>query len=206
MQALLDGSEARVHLDGRHPEVRLPDRLRSQAHLCLDYAYGFTPPIVDLLLDEAGIHATLSFGGVPTATFIPWAAVYVIANFDGHGAVWQEDIPRELLAAGLFAPAPTSPTSERAPQTAPAAAPQPEPEAPSPAVKEQPAPPSPAATSTTTAAQQPRSQRPPWLREVPLDEQPPSEPPGSAELTAEPPSDPGTADDDEPPRPRLRLV
>ena len=67
-----------------------------QAHLRLDYGYGFTPPIPDLVIDDAGIHATLSFNRVPFSTFIPWSAIYLIADFDGNGAVWQEDIPSDL--------------------------------------------------------------------------------------------------------------
>ena len=96
MLALLERAEARVHLDARRPGVQLPARFLGQAHLRLDYGYGFTPPIPDLVIDDAGIHATLSFNRVPFATFIPWSAVYLIADFDGNGAVWQEDIPSDL--------------------------------------------------------------------------------------------------------------
>jgi Stringent starvation protein B len=96
MLALLERAEARVHLDARRPDVQLPARFLGQAHLRLDYGYGFTPPIPDLVIDDAGIHATLSFNRIPFATFIPWSAVYLIADFDGNGAVWQEDIPSDL--------------------------------------------------------------------------------------------------------------
>ena len=74
----------------------LPARFLGQAHLRLDYGYGFTPPIPDLVIDDAGIRATLSFNRVPFSTFIPWSAIYLIADFDGNGAVWQEDIPSDL--------------------------------------------------------------------------------------------------------------
>src|SRR3954466_8564262 len=97
MLALLERAEARVHLDARRPDVQLPARFLGQAHLRLDYGYGFTPPIPDLVIDDAGIHATLSFNRIPFATFIPWSAVYLIADFDGNGAVWQDDIPADLL-------------------------------------------------------------------------------------------------------------
>ena len=93
MLALLERAEARVHLDARRPGVELPTRFLGQAHLGLDYGYGFSPPIPDLVIDEAGIRATLSFNRVPFSTFIPWSAIYLIADFDGNGAVWQEDIP-----------------------------------------------------------------------------------------------------------------
>ena len=96
MLALLERAEARVHLDARRPGVELPARFLGQAHLRLDYGYGFTPPIPDLVIDDHGIRATLSFNRVPFQTFVPWSAVYLIADFDGNGAVWQEDIPSDL--------------------------------------------------------------------------------------------------------------
>jgi stringent starvation protein B len=96
MLALLERAEARVHLDARRPGVLLPARFLSEAHLRLDYGYGFQPPIPDLLIDDDGIHATLSFSHKPFATFVPWTAVYVIADFEGNGAVWQDDIPADL--------------------------------------------------------------------------------------------------------------
>jgi hypothetical protein len=96
MLALLDRAEARVHLDARHEGVQLPERFRSEAHLRLDYGYGFQPPIPDLTVDDNGISATLSFNRVPFRTFVPWGAIYLIADFDGNGAVWQEDIPTDL--------------------------------------------------------------------------------------------------------------
>jgi stringent starvation protein B len=96
MLALLERAEARVHLDARRPGVELPARFLGQAHLRLDYGYGFTPPIPDLVIGDDGIRATLSFNRVPFATFVPWTAVYLIADFDGNGAVWQEDIPSDL--------------------------------------------------------------------------------------------------------------
>jgi hypothetical protein len=96
MLALLDRAEARVHLDARHAGVQLPERFRNEAHLRLDYGYGFQPPIPDLTVDDQGIAATLSFNRVPFRTFVPWGAIYLIADFDGNGAVWQEDIPADL--------------------------------------------------------------------------------------------------------------
>src|SRR5437868_15484296 len=65
MLALLDRAEARVHLDARHAEVRLPERFRGEPHLRLDYGYGFEPPIPDLTIDDEGISATLSFNRQP---------------------------------------------------------------------------------------------------------------------------------------------
>jgi hypothetical protein len=97
MMALLERSEARVHFDARRTGVVLPARLLGDGHVRLDYGYGLRPPIPDLLVDDDGIRATLSFNRAPFATFVPWSAVYLIADFDGNGAVWQDDIPPDLL-------------------------------------------------------------------------------------------------------------
>jgi hypothetical protein len=107
MLALLQRSEARVHLDARRPGVALPERLLGDGHVRLDYGYGLTPPIPDLEITDEGIRATLSFSRVPFATFVPWSAVYLIADYDGNGAVWQEDIPPDLLEG--MAPPPGEP-------------------------------------------------------------------------------------------------
>ena len=96
-----------MHLDARRPGVALPARFLGEAHLRLDYGYGFSPPIPDLVIDDDGIHATLSFQRQTFQTFIPWSAVYLIADFDGNGAVWQEDIPRDLMLDEPPAPSPS---------------------------------------------------------------------------------------------------
>jgi hypothetical protein len=109
MLALLERSEARVHLDARREGVLLPERLRGDGHVRLDYGYGLTPPIPDLEIGDEGIRATLSFNRAPFATFVPWAAVYLIADYDGNGAVWQEDIPPDLLEGAAAEPPPPDP-------------------------------------------------------------------------------------------------
>jgi stringent starvation protein B len=119
--ALLERAEARVHLDARRPGVQLPMRFLDEAQLRLDYGYDFTPPISDLNVDDEGIHATLSFNRQPTPTFVPWSAVFLIADFDGNGAVWQEDIPVDLLADSQIDAAreATSPSSTSPPEKKP---------------------------------------------------------------------------------------
>lgn len=98
MRALLEHAEAQVHLDARKRGVELPERLRGSSNVRLDYGYGLVPPIPDLRVDEDGIRATLSFNRVPYATFVPWDAIFLIADFAGRGAVWREDLPPELTA------------------------------------------------------------------------------------------------------------
>lgn len=98
MRALLEHAEAQVHFDARRPGVELPDRLLGSGNVRLDYGYGLVPPIPDLSVDEDGIRATLAFNRIPFTTFVPWTAVFLIADFSGRGAVWREDLPPELTA------------------------------------------------------------------------------------------------------------
>jgi stringent starvation protein B len=123
MLALLERAEARVHLDARREGVRLPARLMTSGTVRLDYGYGLKPPITDLTIDDDGIGATLSFDDGMAFTFVPWPAVFLIADFDGRGAVWQEDIPTDLFEVDVehAEGAPSEPAG--APTAAPAAAP-----------------------------------------------------------------------------------
>jgi len=191
MLALLERAEARVHLDARRPGVVLPPRLLGDGHVRLDYAYGFTPPIPDLVIDDAGVHATLSFNRQATKTFIPWTAIYLIADYDGHGAVWPEDIPPDLLEPG----------------SAPAGA----------ATLKAPPPVEVTETSLTPMAAPPPAR--PRLSAVPDDARPtgdepppPAPPPAAAEpaATDRPDGSSDGTDGEEPPRPRrpshLKLV
>jgi hypothetical protein len=88
-----------VHLDPRRPEVQLPEYLRQQPHLILQYGYNMPVPIADLKIDEKGLWATLSFQRTPHATFIPWAAVFAVADGDQKGYVWEADVPPDLGTA-----------------------------------------------------------------------------------------------------------
>lgn len=128
MLALLEHAEAQVHLDARRDGVILPERLRASGNVRLDYGYGLTPPIRDLKIDDDGISATLAFNRVPFATFVPWSAVFLIADFGGRGAVWREDLPPELVvdpsttARGeLAAGTPTPTVRKTEPESAPVA-------------------------------------------------------------------------------------
>lgn len=121
MSALLEEAEAQVHFDPRHPDVEVPAPLRAHTHVRLDYGYRLVPAIPDLLVDETGIRATLSFSRRPTPTFVPWEAVFLIADFEGRGAMWPEAMPAEVARtllprepataepAAAAAPAPTAP-------------------------------------------------------------------------------------------------
>lgn len=69
-----------VFLDPRRHGVGVPDYLRADDSVCLKYSYQFAVPM-DLVADELGIAATLTFSGGATRTFVPWTAIrYVFAS------------------------------------------------------------------------------------------------------------------------------
>jgi len=73
-----------------HPCLGVPDFVRPRAGQTAAFEYGLDLPIQipDLLVDENGIRATLSFDRVPCGTFVPWEAVVTL------GPVAGETIPR----------------------------------------------------------------------------------------------------------------
>ena len=97
---LLSEGWVSLHLDARHPGVVVPAPFSSQTHLVLQYGRSMPVPIPDLEVTAAGVSATLSFSRVPHRTYVPWAAVYVVACTSGCGVLYREDVPRELCFLG----------------------------------------------------------------------------------------------------------
>ena len=92
-----------VHLDARRSDVQVPDHLKGEARLVLQYGANMPVPIDDLLVSEDGIRATLSFNRQPCETVIPWSSVYIVACTDGRGVLYHEDVPPEVLAEAMSA-------------------------------------------------------------------------------------------------------
>lgn len=107
-----------VHLDPRREGVVLPEFLRDQPRLVLQYGYNMPVPMHDLTIDDQGIAATLSFRRAPCATFIPWSAVFAMTDGEKHGMVWPDAVPADLQLEPPSQPEPPS-----APAPAPAAKP-----------------------------------------------------------------------------------
>lgn len=95
---LLEKAWVYVALDPRKEGVLLPDQLRKQPRLTLQYGYNMPMPIADLQIDDEGIRATLSFSRSPFATFIPWSAVFAIYDDDRRGLLWEENLPKDIDA------------------------------------------------------------------------------------------------------------
>jgi hypothetical protein len=95
--AILEKGKLYIHLDPRRPGVAVPEHLTRQPQLVLLVARGGTPiPIEDLVVDDDGIRATLSFKRTPFACVIPWPAVFALVNDSQMGRVFEEDVPADL--------------------------------------------------------------------------------------------------------------
>ena len=93
---LLSEGWVALHLDARRPGVVVPAPFSSQAQLVLQYGRSMPIPIPDLEVTAAGVSATLSFSRVPHRTYVPWSAVFAVTCTNGCGALYREDVPREL--------------------------------------------------------------------------------------------------------------
>jgi len=111
MLSLLDRGLVMVHLDPRFEGVVVPDCFGADPTLRLNIAYGFNLPA--LQIDDEGIYAVLSFGGVNHGCTLPWEAVYAITLPDQQheGRMWTGSLPAELAeAASAVVEAPPAPT------------------------------------------------------------------------------------------------
>src|SRR3954454_592993 len=94
--ALLREGWTSLHLDARRAGVVVPEALRGEPHLVLQYGHDLPIAIPDLEIDEYGVRATLSFSRAAHLTVIPWTAVYVVACDDGRGVLYSEDVPDDV--------------------------------------------------------------------------------------------------------------
>src|SRR5262245_8442455 len=94
--ALLREGWTSLHLDARRPGVVVPQPLRGEPHLVLQYGHDLPIPIPDLEVDEYGVRATLSFSRAAHLTVVPWSSVYVVACDDGRGVLYAEDVPEDV--------------------------------------------------------------------------------------------------------------
>ena len=107
--ALLREGWTSLHLDARRAGVVVPEALRGEPHLVLQYGHDLPIAIPDLEIDEYGVRATLSFSRAAHLTVVPWSAVYVVACDDGRGVLYSEDVPPDVTVIAARA------TSDAAP-------------------------------------------------------------------------------------------
>jgi len=85
--ALATGELVQVTLLRDYPGLELPDEVLDPPGkegsksggppvVRLDYGMSLPKPVADLVVDEGGVGATLSFSLVPRPTFVPWGAMF----------------------------------------------------------------------------------------------------------------------------------
>jgi stringent starvation protein B len=102
LERLLEQSMVMATVDARMRGVVVPDHLMGdpQLRLNLSYRFGLT-----MELTEGGVHATLTFGGVPFPCIMPWESIYLfVSHATGEPYFFPSDAP-----AGLFEEAPPGP-------------------------------------------------------------------------------------------------
>jgi hypothetical protein len=128
---LLKDAWVYVNLDPRREGVLLPDFLRQEPRVVLQYGYNMPVPIADLTIDEEGIKATLSFRRQPYSTLVPWSAIFALSDGEERHFVWEADVPPDLERAGprpqATGPAAVPAAATPAPQAKPEPAPGPGP-------------------------------------------------------------------------------
>jgi stringent starvation protein B len=98
VDAMLKDGPVLLHLDARRAGVRVPPDLAPDPALVLRVGHNLTPAIPDLVIDEEGMRATLTFRGVPHACVVPWSALFAVTNEAGQGLVYDKDVPPEVAA------------------------------------------------------------------------------------------------------------
>ena len=128
---LLKDAWVYVNLDPRRDGVLLPDFLRQEPRVVLQYGYNMPVPIADLTIDEEGIKATLSFRRQPYSTLVPWSAIFAFSDGEERHFVWEADVPPDLERAPAgprpqgTGPTAVPPAATPAPQAKPEPAPGP---------------------------------------------------------------------------------
>ncbi|MBN1652199.1 MAG: hypothetical protein JXA30_00325 [Deltaproteobacteria bacterium] len=98
VQKLLCKGNVFLHLDPRKSGVVVPDLLRNQLQLVLQIGYDLPIRIPDLVVDDTGVSATLSFHRSPFTCRVPWDSLFALVGDDGRGMVWLGDMPAEIVA------------------------------------------------------------------------------------------------------------
>ena len=94
---MVDAGTVMVTLDSRVSGVTVPAAHSDQMQLNLNFCHQYGIP--DFSYDEAGLRASLSFGGVNTFCDIPWAAVYMMRSHEsGEAVAFPTSIPEEIRA------------------------------------------------------------------------------------------------------------
>lgn len=86
------GQSVLIHFDGTSTSVKIPDYLKNNKQVILQFAYELPVPIQNLLVDNKGISGVLSFSGNPFHCFVPWNEIVVISNELGQSKSWTSNV------------------------------------------------------------------------------------------------------------------
>ena len=95
VEDLLGQGMVLVTLDATAEGVDVPEHLRNDSQLRLNLSYRFGLPVE---VDDDGVLATLTFGGVPYDCVLPWPSIYlVVSHVSGRPVLFPDDVPEELM-------------------------------------------------------------------------------------------------------------
>lgn len=106
-----------VHLNASYPLVGVPAKFLDGVHLNLRFGAAVRPPVRNMVVNEEGVRAVLTFSRVPHTVFVPWAAVFGMTSETACGLaadvrVWPKSVP-EAVFQKFLNPAPPSTSRPR---------------------------------------------------------------------------------------------
>jgi hypothetical protein len=99
-EGFLEQGDAFLVFDPRKGGVIVPEHLRKQNSLSLQFGYNLVIPICDLTITDDLVTGTLSFDRSPFWCAIPWDAVFAVISAGELGVGWPEDFPPDLTKEG----------------------------------------------------------------------------------------------------------
>lgn len=77
-----------IYFDPRGGSVVVPEQFKEDAAMSLNLSYGFDPP--DLLVNNCGVRATLTFAGLRSKIFVPWESIEYMWD-PSTSTMWSDD-------------------------------------------------------------------------------------------------------------------
>jgi len=101
LRDLLPKGVVMLHLDARRPGVRVPDYLKTQEWLRLNFNHSKGRG--DLMVNDWGVRETLRFNGAWFPVSVPWSAVFALSIPEQaeQPTIFAEDLPEEMVEAAL---------------------------------------------------------------------------------------------------------
>jgi stringent starvation protein B len=99
LESLLERGMVMITLDARRPGVDVPAHFADDPRLRLNLSYRFQLP---LDMNEWGVRASLTFGGMPHECKMPWNSVYqMYSHATKDQFLFPADVPEDLVQATL---------------------------------------------------------------------------------------------------------